>query len=67
MQYFVLFPFFFVTWTQIFTNLVAQAGSMKLGGTPNDLLQNLQTIFMLAFIPILDRESYTIPKVISIS
>ena len=27
---------------------------MKLGGTPNDLLQNLQTIFMLAFIPILD-------------
>lgn len=28
---------------------------MKLGGTPNDLMQNLETIFMLSFIPILDR------------
>ena len=34
---------------------------MKLGGTPNDLMQNLETIFMLSFIPILDRKFYPLP------
>ncbi|KAH7024402.1 POT family-domain-containing protein [Microdochium trichocladiopsis] len=53
-KYFVLFPVYFVVWIQAFSNLVAQAGSMKLGGTPNDLMQSLETIFMLAFIPLLD-------------
>ncbi|KAH8901114.1 POT family protein [Thozetella sp. PMI_491] len=53
-KYFLLLPFFFVCYTQIFTNLVAQAGTMRLGGTPNDLMQSLEIIFMLTFIPILD-------------
>jgi hypothetical protein len=29
---------------------------MDLGATPNDLMQNLSTVFMLAFIPLLDRK-----------
>lgn len=29
---------------------------MDLGSTPNDLMQNLSTVFMLAFIPLLDRK-----------
>ncbi|KAK5729879.1 hypothetical protein LTR17_011518 [Elasticomyces elasticus] len=53
-KYFILFPFYFLCWTQIFNNLVSQAGDMKLGGTPNDMMSNLETIFMLSFIPILD-------------
>jgi POT family proton-dependent oligopeptide transporter len=56
MQYFLLFPFFTICWTQIFNNLISQAGAMDLGATPNDLMQNLSTVFMLAFIPLLDRE-----------
>jgi len=55
-QYFLLFPFFTICWTQIFNNLISQAGAMDLGSTPNDLMQNLSTVFMLAFIPLLDRE-----------
>ena len=55
-QYFLLFPFFTVCWTQIFNNLISQAGQMDLGNTPNDLMQNLSTVFMLAFIPLLDRQ-----------
>jgi POT family proton-dependent oligopeptide transporter len=57
-QYFLLFPFFTVCWTQIFNNLISQAGQMDLGSTPNDLMQNLSTVFMLAFIPLLDRKSF---------
>jgi POT family proton-dependent oligopeptide transporter len=52
----VLFPFFTLCWTQIFNNLIAQAGAMDLGSTPNDLLQNLSTVFSLTIIPLLDRK-----------
>jgi hypothetical protein len=48
----VLFPFFTLCWTQIFNNLIAQAGAMDLGSTPNDLLQNLSTVFSLTIIPL---------------
>ena len=40
----------------MFNNLISQAGAMDLGETPNDLMQNLSTVFMLAFIPLLDRK-----------
>ena len=60
-KYFVLFPFYFVVWVQSYSNLVAQAASMDNGSTPNDLMQSIQMIFMLAFIPMLDRESLS-PK-----
>ncbi|KAL6245319.1 peptide transporter ptr2 [Rhinocladiella similis] len=66
-KYFLLFPFYFICWTQIFNNLISQAGSMKLGGTPNDLMQNLETIFMLSFIPILDLWIYPTLRKVGIS
>lgn len=56
-QLFLLLPFYFLCWTQIFNNLISQAGSMKLGSTPNDMMQNLETIFTLTLIPTLDRKS----------
>ncbi|KAF2718692.1 H+/oligopeptide symporter [Polychaeton citri CBS 116435] len=48
------YSFYTICWTQIFNNLISQAGEMKLGGTPNDLMQNLETVLMLGFIPLLD-------------
>lgn len=60
-KYFVLFPFYFLVWVQSYSNLVAQAGSMDNGATPNDLMQSLQIIFMLAFIPMLDRRLHRPP------
>lgn len=59
-KYFALFPFFFLTWIQSFSNLVAQAGSMDVGQTPNDLMMILSTIFLLGIIPILDFIVYPI-------
>lgn len=53
---FLFLPFYFVAWIQIWNNLISQAGQMALHGTPNDLLQNLDPIALIVFIPLLDRK-----------
>ena len=40
------------------SNLVSQAGTMELNGLPNDLIQNLNPIALLIFIPIFDKLLY---------
>lgn len=51
---FLFLPFYFVCWIQIWNNLISQAGDMALHGTPNDLLQNLDPIALIIFLPLLD-------------
>ncbi|KAH7241354.1 POT family-domain-containing protein [Fusarium tricinctum] len=51
---FLFFPFYFICWNQMWNNLISQAGTMALHGTPNDLLQNLDPIALCFFIPLLD-------------
>ncbi|TPX17314.1 uncharacterized protein E0L32_012201 [Thyridium curvatum] len=51
---FLFFPFYFICWNQMWNNLISQAGTMALHGTPNDLLQNLDPIALCIFIPLLD-------------
>ncbi|KAI9150452.1 putative peptide transporter ptr2 [Paramyrothecium foliicola] len=51
---FLFFPFYFICWNQMWNNLISQAGTMALHGTPNDLLQNLNPIALCFFIPFLD-------------
>ncbi|KAF7554206.1 hypothetical protein G7Z17_g3069 [Cylindrodendrum hubeiense] len=51
---FLFFPFYFIGWNQMWNNLISQAGQMALHGTPNDLLQNLDPIALVIFIPFLD-------------
>jgi hypothetical protein len=58
LQIFLFFPFYFVCWIQIWNNLISQAGEMALHGTPNDLLQNLDPIALIIFIPFLDLVVY---------
>ncbi|KAL5116475.1 hypothetical protein ACEQ8H_005596 [Pleosporales sp. CAS-2024a] len=55
---FLFFPFYFICWIQIWNNLISQAGEMALHGTPNDLLQNLDPIALIIFIPFLDLVVY---------
>ena len=47
-----------LTSEQMTNNLVTQAGTMKLNGLPNDLVQNLDPIALLIFIPICDKIIY---------
>jgi POT family proton-dependent oligopeptide transporter len=53
-KFFVFLPLYFVSWIQIWNNLISQAGTMALHGTPNDLLQNLDPIALIIFLPLLD-------------
>ncbi|KAL3425241.1 peptide transporter ptr2-like protein 1 [Phlyctema vagabunda] len=53
-KFFVFLPLYFISWIQIWNNLISQAGTMALHGTPNDLLQNLDPIALIIFIPMLD-------------
>ncbi|KAF7441413.1 PTR2-domain-containing protein [Pyrenophora tritici-repentis] len=53
-KFFLFLPLYFVCWIQIWNNLISQAGDMALHGTPNDLLQNLDPIALIIFIPLLD-------------
>lgn len=39
-------------------NLVSQAATMRLGGVPNDIVSNLNPIFIIILIPIMDRIVY---------
>ena len=46
-QVFLFFPFYWLCYSQIDGNLGTLAASMKLNGTPNDLIQNLNPISLL--------------------
>ncbi|KAH7344324.1 POT family-domain-containing protein, partial [Pyrenochaeta sp. MPI-SDFR-AT-0127] len=54
-QLFVYFPFFWTAYSQMLTNFVSQAGTMETHGIPNDILTMINPLFIMAFIPILDR------------
>jgi len=55
---FLWFPIFWLCYSQIDGNLSTVAAGMKLGGTPNDLIQNLNPITIIIFIPIFDKFIY---------
>ena len=44
---FLFFPIYWLCYSQINGNLGTMAASMRLNGTPNDLIQNLDPIFII--------------------
>ena len=55
---FLWLPIFWLPYSQMSSNLVSQAGTMKLGGVPNDILHNLNPLTLIIFIPIFDKVIY---------
>ncbi|WQF86851.1 Putative proton-dependent oligopeptide transporter family, MFS transporter superfamily [Colletotrichum destructivum] len=55
---FLFLPIFFLAYNQMTNNLTSQAGSMVLGGAPNDVIQNLNPLSIIIMIPILDHLIY---------
>ncbi|KIY69416.1 PTR2-domain-containing protein [Cylindrobasidium torrendii FP15055 ss-10] len=53
-QVFLAMPFFYLCYSQIDGNLGTVAAGMRLDGTPNDLIQNLNPIVIIIIIPIMD-------------
>ncbi|EJD54827.1 PTR2-domain-containing protein [Auricularia subglabra TFB-10046 SS5] len=55
---FLAMPFFYLCYSQIDGNLSTVAAGMKLNGTPNDLIVNLNPIVIIIFVPIMDLGVY---------
>ncbi|GKT42855.1 putative peptide transporter ptr2 [Colletotrichum spaethianum] len=55
---FLFLPVFFLAYNQMTNNLTSQAGSMVLGGAPNDVIQNLNPLSIIIMIPLLDHFVY---------
>lgn len=55
---FVWYPIYWLSYNQLNNNLVSQASTLYLGGVPNDIVNNLDPIALLIFIPICDKLLY---------
>lgn len=55
---FVFFPIYWVVYSQMLNNFISQAGVMELHGIPNDIMQNIDPLTIIIFIPICDRLVY---------
>jgi len=51
---FVWVPIFWLSYRQIDNNLTTMCATMSLHGVPNDVLQNLDPIALIIFVPIMD-------------
>ncbi|KAJ1661099.1 peptide transporter ptr2 [Dispira simplex] len=55
---FLIYPIFWVCYNQMSNNLASQAATMKRGGVPNDIMQNINSLALIIFIPIFDKLIY---------
>jgi proton-dependent oligopeptide transporter, POT family len=51
---FSFYPLWWLAYNQIDGNLISQAATMRLHGTPNDLLNNMNPLGIIILIPIMD-------------
>ncbi|CAF1489948.1 unnamed protein product [Adineta ricciae] len=55
---FLFYPFYWACYNQFGSNLVSQAAQMNVGPLPNDILQNIDPLVIVIFIPIFDKLIY---------
>lgn len=55
---FLWLPLYFLAYNQMTNNLISQAATMELGGVPNDIINNLNPISLIIFIPLVDNFLY---------
>lgn len=51
---FLWYPIYWLAYGQMTNNLTSQAATMKLGGAPNDIVTNLNPLFIIILIPVMD-------------
>ncbi|TIB12548.1 hypothetical protein E3P89_01602 [Wallemia ichthyophaga] len=64
---FIFYPVYWVCYNNNTNNLVSMAGSLRSDGTPNDLIQNINPISLIIFIPLLDLGVYPALRKMGIS
>ncbi|KAJ6089283.1 hypothetical protein N7467_004499 [Penicillium canescens] len=55
---FLWYPLYWLAYNQMLNNLTSQAATMRLGGVPNDIINNLNPFALIIFIPVFDRFVY---------
>ncbi|KAJ5609856.1 oligopeptide transporter [Penicillium herquei] len=55
---FLWYPLYWLAYNQMLNNLTSQAATMRLGGIPNDIINNLNPLSLIIFIPIMDQIEY---------
>ncbi|KAK9447610.1 POT family-domain-containing protein [Limtongia smithiae] len=55
---FVFYPIYWLVYGQMVNNFISQAGQMDTHGIPNDIMQNIDPIGIIVFIPICDSLLY---------
>lgn len=51
---FLWYPLYWLAYGQMTNNLTSQAATMRLGGVPNDIVNNLNPLSIILFIPLMD-------------
>ncbi|KAL9583340.1 MAG: hypothetical protein Q9212_002772 [Teloschistes hypoglaucus] len=51
---FLWYPIYWLAYNQMINNMISQAATMELHGAPNDLINNIDPIALVIFIPICD-------------
>ncbi|KAI3230332.1 hypothetical protein DTO012A9_3430 [Penicillium roqueforti] len=57
---FCYFPFYWLAYNQLTNNLNAQASTMTVKGVPNDIVNNLDPLALIIFVPICDKLLYPV-------
>jgi POT family proton-dependent oligopeptide transporter len=55
---FLFYPVYWIAYNQMTGNLTSQAATMQLNGVPNDIINNINPISLIIFIPIFDLVVY---------
>ncbi|KAK9474807.1 POT family-domain-containing protein [Dipodascopsis tothii] len=55
---FVFYPIYWVVYGQMMNNFISQAGQMETHGIPNDIMQNIDPLAIILFIPLCDSLLY---------
>ncbi|KAL2869436.1 putative MFS peptide transporter [Aspergillus lucknowensis] len=63
---FLWYPLYWLAYNQMLNNLTSQAATMRLGGVPNDIINNLNPLALIIFIPIFDRGVYPLLRRVGI-
>ncbi|KAG2204548.1 hypothetical protein INT47_012607 [Mucor saturninus] len=55
---FCWYPIYWLCYSQMTSNMVSMAATMHTGNVPNDIMQNINPLSLVLFIPIMDRFVY---------
>ncbi|KAK0660709.1 Peptide transporter PTR2 [Lasiodiplodia hormozganensis] len=55
---FTFYPLYWLAYNQMTNNLTSQAATMQLNGAPNDIINNLNPLSLIIFIPLVDNFLY---------